>query len=318
MLLEAAPRGLDPQAIGHALAAHPGVREVHDLHVWEVTSGFPALSAHVLVPAGEDCHARRAELEQLLAERFGLEHTTLQVEHEAEPRPARHHAVVASVVMSTPPPIPELERLVMEEVWLQGEATVRSVREALNAGAGQPERAYTTVLTILQRLDAKGLVERERADKADVYHAGLPARRVPARARRRGGHRARGRVRRARPGPVRPQDEPAGPGAPRRAPATRSGMNGVRRLELALALLAASAVLVAVIVALDALRFHLPMLLAGTHPAPGGHELALALLAALDALVLWRLGPSLRRQVRCTGACASCPCSRGASSPATP
>jgi cobalt-zinc-cadmium efflux system protein len=83
VLLEAAPRGLDPEAIGHALAAHPGVREVHDLHVWEVTSGFPALSAHVLVPPGEDCHARRAELEQLLAERFGLEHTTLQVEHES-------------------------------------------------------------------------------------------------------------------------------------------------------------------------------------------------------------------------------------------
>ena len=83
VLLEGSPRGLDPQAIGHALAAHPGVREVHDLHVWEVTSGFPALSAHILVPAGEDCHARRAELEQLLAERFGLEHTTLQVEHEA-------------------------------------------------------------------------------------------------------------------------------------------------------------------------------------------------------------------------------------------
>jgi cobalt-zinc-cadmium efflux system protein len=82
VLLEAAPSGLDPQAIGNALAAHPGVREVHDLHVWEVTSGFPALSAHVLVPAGEDCHARRAELERLLAERFGLEHTTLQVEHE--------------------------------------------------------------------------------------------------------------------------------------------------------------------------------------------------------------------------------------------
>jgi cobalt-zinc-cadmium efflux system protein len=83
VLLEAAPRGLDPDAIGHALAAHPGVREVHDLHVWEVTSGFPALSAHVLVPPGEDCHARRAELEHLLAERFGLRHTTLQVEHES-------------------------------------------------------------------------------------------------------------------------------------------------------------------------------------------------------------------------------------------
>ena len=84
ILLEAAPRGLDPDAIGHALAAHPGVREVHDLHVWEVTSGFPALSAHVLVPPGVDCHARRAELEHLLSERFGIEHATLQVEHEAD------------------------------------------------------------------------------------------------------------------------------------------------------------------------------------------------------------------------------------------
>ncbi|MGI8781784.1 MAG: cation diffusion facilitator family transporter [Solirubrobacteraceae bacterium] len=83
VLLEAAPPGVDPDAIGHALAAHPGVREVHDLHVWQVTSGFAALSAHVLVPPGEDCHARRAELERLLAERFGLEHTTLQVEHES-------------------------------------------------------------------------------------------------------------------------------------------------------------------------------------------------------------------------------------------
>jgi cobalt-zinc-cadmium efflux system protein len=84
VLLEAAPRGLDPDAIGHALAAHPGVREVHDLHVWEVTSGFPALSAHVLVPPDADCHARRAELELMLAERFGLEHVTLQVEHESD------------------------------------------------------------------------------------------------------------------------------------------------------------------------------------------------------------------------------------------
>src|SRR5829696_6247640 len=84
VLLEAAPRGLDPEAIGNALAAHPGVREVHDLHVWEVTSGFPALSAHVLVPPDADCHARRAELELLLAERFGIQHATLQVEHESD------------------------------------------------------------------------------------------------------------------------------------------------------------------------------------------------------------------------------------------
>ena len=84
VLLEASPRGIDPEAVGLALASHPGVTEVHDLHVWEVTSGFTALSAHVLVPAESDCHARRAELEQLLSERFGLEHTTLQVEHEAD------------------------------------------------------------------------------------------------------------------------------------------------------------------------------------------------------------------------------------------
>jgi cobalt-zinc-cadmium efflux system protein len=83
VFLEAAPRGLDPQEIGHALAAHPGVVEVHDLHVWEVTSGFPALSAHVVVKAGDDCHALRQELQRELRERFGLRHTTLQVDHEA-------------------------------------------------------------------------------------------------------------------------------------------------------------------------------------------------------------------------------------------
>ncbi len=83
VLLEAAPRELDPDAIGHALAAQAGVSEVHDLHVWEVTSGFPSLSAHVLVPAGSDCHATRAELEQLLAVQFGIAHSTIQVEHEA-------------------------------------------------------------------------------------------------------------------------------------------------------------------------------------------------------------------------------------------
>lgn len=83
VLLEGTPKGMDAQEIGDALAAHPGVAEVHDLHVWEVTSGFPALSAHVIVPAGGDCHARRRELQDLLHERFGIDHVTLQVEHEA-------------------------------------------------------------------------------------------------------------------------------------------------------------------------------------------------------------------------------------------
>jgi len=81
VFLEAAPRGLDPQAIGAALVGLAGVVEVHDLHVWEVTSGFPALSAHVLVGTERDCHATRREMEALLRERFALEHTTLQVDH---------------------------------------------------------------------------------------------------------------------------------------------------------------------------------------------------------------------------------------------
>jgi cobalt-zinc-cadmium efflux system protein len=83
VFLEAAPAELDPELIGRTLAAQPGVVEVHDLHVWEVTSGFPALSAHVVVGAGRDCHELRRALQQELATRFDLRHTTLQVDHEA-------------------------------------------------------------------------------------------------------------------------------------------------------------------------------------------------------------------------------------------
>jgi cobalt-zinc-cadmium efflux system protein len=82
VFLEAAPRGLDPEAIGHRMAAHAGVSEVHDLHVWEVTSGFPALSAHVMVGRDTDCHDVRRTLEAMLHDEFEIEHTTLQVEHE--------------------------------------------------------------------------------------------------------------------------------------------------------------------------------------------------------------------------------------------
>jgi cobalt-zinc-cadmium efflux system protein len=87
IFLEAAPGDIDPEAVGRALASEPDVVEVHDLHVWTVTSGFQALSAHVLVEPAADCHAVRQSLEQLLAERFDLTHTTLQVEHaRAVPR----------------------------------------------------------------------------------------------------------------------------------------------------------------------------------------------------------------------------------------
>jgi cobalt-zinc-cadmium efflux system protein len=81
VLLDIAPAGLPVEEIGRAMASYPGVVQVHDLHVWEVTTEFPTLSAHVLVEPGADCHGIRRELEQLLRERFGIEHTTLQVEH---------------------------------------------------------------------------------------------------------------------------------------------------------------------------------------------------------------------------------------------
>jgi len=81
VFLEAAPEGVDPDEIGAAMAAVPCVVEVHDLHVWEVTSGFAALSAHVLVAADVDCHDVRRGIERMLAERFDLTHTTLQVDH---------------------------------------------------------------------------------------------------------------------------------------------------------------------------------------------------------------------------------------------
>jgi cobalt-zinc-cadmium efflux system protein len=84
VLLEAAPEGMSVQQIGEAIAAHPHVESLHDLHVWQVSSGFPALSAHVLVHVGDDCHAIRRELEQMLEERFGIDHTTLQVDHTSE------------------------------------------------------------------------------------------------------------------------------------------------------------------------------------------------------------------------------------------
>ena len=81
VLLEGAPSGMDAREVGAAIASTEGVVGVHDLHLWTITSGFPALSAHVLVAAGADCHSIRRELELLLRDRFELTHTTLQVEH---------------------------------------------------------------------------------------------------------------------------------------------------------------------------------------------------------------------------------------------
>jgi len=95
IFLEAAPAGLSPAAVGAAMAARPHVTEVHDLHIWEITSGLPAASAHVLVTLGSDCHAVRADLEAFLSAEYGITHATLQVDHAIPPDghengPARH------------------------------------------------------------------------------------------------------------------------------------------------------------------------------------------------------------------------------------
>ena len=92
ILLEATPRDVDAEQVGRKMAATPGVQEVHDLHIWTITSGFPALSAHVLVGRDENCHARRRDLEAVLARDFGIEHTTLQVDHAGD-----HHAALQAL-----------------------------------------------------------------------------------------------------------------------------------------------------------------------------------------------------------------------------
>jgi cobalt-zinc-cadmium efflux system protein len=96
VMMEASPAGLDPQVIGRTLAEQPGVTEVHDLHVWEVTTGFAAISAHVMVASGLDCHQVRRSLARLLSERFGLAHSTLQVEHARAPQPPMQIEVTGS------------------------------------------------------------------------------------------------------------------------------------------------------------------------------------------------------------------------------
>lgn len=84
ILLEATPSGIDAEDVETKMLSVRGVTNVHDLHIWTITSGFPALAAHVLVEGGEDCHAKRRELERLIESEFHIDHTTLQVDHAGE------------------------------------------------------------------------------------------------------------------------------------------------------------------------------------------------------------------------------------------
>ena len=84
ILLEASPAGMRVDEVGSAMAEHPGVSEIHDLHIWTITSGFVALSAHVVVAQREDCHTRQRELAAMLRDQFNITHTTLQTDHERD------------------------------------------------------------------------------------------------------------------------------------------------------------------------------------------------------------------------------------------
>jgi cobalt-zinc-cadmium efflux system protein len=84
VLMEAAPAGVDVDALGAAICEEEGVLSVHDLHVWTVTAGFGAIAAHVVLERECDRDLVRRRLELTLAERFGIEHTTLQMEEAAK------------------------------------------------------------------------------------------------------------------------------------------------------------------------------------------------------------------------------------------
>lgn len=80
VLMEAAPGHVDVEALGRAIRALPGVTDLHDLHVWTLTSGYHAISAHVGVHHGIDSTLTLRALEQVAKEEFQLHHTTFQLE----------------------------------------------------------------------------------------------------------------------------------------------------------------------------------------------------------------------------------------------
>ncbi len=80
ILMESTPRGIDLGEVEAALTGHAGVTHIHDLHVWTIASGIYSLSAHVGVDDGQDRDCLTRELEAMLRHRFGIEHTTLQLE----------------------------------------------------------------------------------------------------------------------------------------------------------------------------------------------------------------------------------------------
>ena len=173
-------------------------------------------------------------------------------------RRSRAAARVGSVRERCRPPLHELEAEIMEEVWARGECTVREVLEALNARSATP-RAYTTVMTVMQRLDGKGVLAPRARGRADVYVAALTRgeyaqARAGARSARSSTSTATSRSRTSRA--TCPSSTPSGGSRSGGSPAVTDA-RALRRAELALAALGVTARLLRrAIAAVDAVRFH--------------------------------------------------------------
>jgi cobalt-zinc-cadmium efflux system protein len=82
VLLEGTPAGLDYEEIAGAMRAVPHVADLHDLHVWSITSGFPVLTSHVVITDDAGPEGVLSDLQEVLAARFGITHATLQLERQ--------------------------------------------------------------------------------------------------------------------------------------------------------------------------------------------------------------------------------------------
>ena len=211
VLLEATPRGLDAEVIGRAIAAQPGVVEVHDLHVWQITSGFPSLSAHVLVREGDDCHGIRRATEHMLRGAI-RDHA-----HDAAGRPRAHaraaHDLTGDAPMSGADE--RTHRRVTRSVLLPLSEIELRVSRSSGPGGQHANTSETRVEAVFD-------VEASTALTANQKH------RVVAQA---GPGAAGGRPGRAEPAPQpRARDRPA-----RRAPRRRASRRAQARADEAVA-----------------------------------------------------------------------------------
>jgi len=82
VLMESAPHGINVDEVRNAMVSHQAVLEVHDLHIWSITTGLDSLSAHVVIVEGESHRDLLAELRTMLHDSFGIDHITIQIEPE--------------------------------------------------------------------------------------------------------------------------------------------------------------------------------------------------------------------------------------------